>query len=82
MGAELAQATLSNTSYMTNPHTVWRQSGEILVATSSISSQRQVTEAPPPLTADSFDGDSSEPGAIPDDQPRSGYNQVRKLVAA
>ncbi len=81
MGAEFAQATLSNTPYMTNPHTVWPQSGEVPTATSSTLSQRQVTEAPPPLTADSFDRSFGEPGAIPDDQPRSGYNQVRKLIA-
>ncbi|KAH9166491.1 hypothetical protein EDB89DRAFT_1910630 [Lactarius sanguifluus] len=69
------QATLSSTPYMTNPHTVWSQSGEGLVDTSSILSQRQVIEAPPPLTADSFDRSSGESEAIPGNQ-RSGYNQI------
>ena len=57
-----------------------RQSEEELVATSSILSQRRVSEGPPPLTPGSFDGNSSQPGAIPDDLLRSGYNQVRKPV--
>ncbi|KAH9179001.1 hypothetical protein EDB89DRAFT_1901074 [Lactarius sanguifluus] len=73
MDSELAQATLSSTPYMTNRHTVWSQSGEGL-DTSSILSQRQVIEAPPPLTADSFDRSSGESEAIPGNQ-RSGYNQ-------
>lgn len=76
---KLAQETLSDTG---KPHEVWWQSGEVLVDTSSTLPQRQVTDAPPPLTADSFDGNTGQPGAIPDDQLRSGYNQVRKLVAA
>lgn len=82
MNAELAQATLSNLSHMTNPHTAWPQSGEVVAATSSIHSQRQVTEALPPLTADSYDWSSGEPGAVPDDRPLFVYNQVRELVAA
>ena len=49
--------------------------------TSSTLPQRQVTDAPPPLTADSFDGNTGQPGTIPDDRLRSGYNQVKKLVA-
>ncbi|KAH9000964.1 hypothetical protein EDB86DRAFT_486872 [Lactarius hatsudake] len=69
------QATLSNTPYITNPHIVWRQSGEGLAAISSILSQRQVTEAPYPLTADSFERSSGESEAIPGDQPCSRYNQ-------
>ena len=76
---ELAQETFS---IMTKPHGIWWQSGEILVDTSSTLPQRQVTDAPPPLTADSFDGNTGQPGAIPDDRLRSAYNQVRELVAA
>ena len=49
---------------------------------SSILSQRQVTEVPPPLTPDSCDGNSGHPGADPEDQLRSEYNEVRKVVAA
>ncbi|KAH9038490.1 hypothetical protein EDB85DRAFT_1887884 [Lactarius pseudohatsudake] len=75
MDSELAQASLSRTPYMTNPHTVWSQSGEGLVVTSSILSQRQVIEAPPPLSADSFDRSSGKSEAIPGNQ-RSGYNQI------
>ena len=78
---ELAQETLSNTLHTKNPHMVRRPSGEVPVAPSSILSQRQVTKAPPPLTPDSFEGNSDQPGAIPDDQLRTGYNHVRKLVA-
>jgi hypothetical protein len=74
--AGLAQETPPN-PFMTTPQ---RQSEEELEATSSILSQRQVSEGPPPLTPDSFDGNSGQPGAIPDDLLRSGYNQVRKHV--
>ena len=74
---------LSDAPYMTNPQTVRQQSEEVLVATSSIISQRQVTEVPPPLTTDNFNGSSAEPGAISDDQPHSSYsNKVSTLVAA
>jgi hypothetical protein len=76
---ERTQETLSKT---TKPHEVSWQSGGVLVDTSSALLQRQVTDAPPPLTADSFHGNAGQPGAIPDDRLRSGYNLVRKLVAA
>lgn len=82
IGAEFVQASLSNTPYITYPHTLWRQSGEVPMATLSISSQRQVTEAPSPLTTESFDGSPSELGASPHDQPRFGFYQVRKCFAA
>ena len=73
---ELAQEAPPN-PFMTNPQ---RQSEEELVATSSILSQRQVSEGPPPLTPDNFYGNHGQPRAIPDVLFRSGYNQVRKLV--
>ncbi|KAF8267989.1 hypothetical protein EI94DRAFT_1245558 [Lactarius quietus] len=77
------QETPSDTLPMTKPCIlVWQQSGEALVDTPSILSQRQVTEAPPPLTADSFEGSPGQLGDIPSDQIHNGYNQVRKLVAA
>jgi hypothetical protein len=69
--SERTQETLSKT---TKPHEVSWQSGGVLVDTSSALLQRQVTDAPPPLTADSFHGNAGQPGAIPDDRLRSGYN--------